>query len=88
MLVISPDGRDGSATIHQDADVYRLRLAAGHSVDHFLGIGRGLWLQVIGGSIEVDGKILQAGDAISTETAGSWTFRANADSEALLFDLA
>jgi hypothetical protein len=30
---------------------------------------------------------VQAGDAISTEMAGSWNFRANADSEALLFDL-
>lgn len=87
VLVISPDGRDGSATIHQDADVYRLRLEAGQRVDHFLGTDRGLWLQVIRGSFEVDGKTVQAGDAISTEMAGSWTFRAIADSEALLFDL-
>lgn len=87
VLVISPDGRDGSATIHQDADVYRLRLAAGQSVDHFLSVDRGLWLQVIRGSFELDGKTVEAGDAISTETAGAWTFRAIADSEALLFDL-
>jgi redox-sensitive bicupin YhaK (pirin superfamily) len=87
VLVISPDGRDGSATIHQDADVYRLRLAAGESVDHFLRTDRGLWLQVIRGSFEVNGETVQAGDAISTETAGAWTFRASADSEALLFDL-
>ena len=87
VLLISADGRDGSATIHQDADVYRLRLPAGESVDHFLGVDRGLWLQVIRGSIEVDGKTVQAGDAISTETAGAWKFQANADSEALLFDL-
>jgi hypothetical protein len=42
---------------------------------------------VIRGAFEVDGKILQAGDAISTESAGSWQFKANSDSEALLFDL-
>ena len=87
MLVISADGRDGSATIHQDADVYRLRLTAGETVDHFLGVDRGLWLQVIRGSIEVDGQTLHAGDAMSTETSGAWQFQAHADSEALLFDL-
>ena len=31
VLLISPNGRDGSAVIHQDADVYRLRLKAGES---------------------------------------------------------
>jgi len=87
VLVISADGRDGSATIHQDADVYRLRLAEGESVDHTLASDRGLWLQVIRGAFEVDGKILHAGDAISTESAGTWQFKADSDSEALLFDL-
>jgi hypothetical protein len=29
VLVIAPDGRDGSATIHQDANIYRLRLQPG-----------------------------------------------------------
>ena len=47
-LVISPDGREGSATIHQDADVYRIRLKAGETVSHDLPSGRGLWLQVMG----------------------------------------
>jgi redox-sensitive bicupin YhaK (pirin superfamily) len=87
VLVISPDGRDGSATIHQDADVYRLRLSAGDSVSHRLTSDRGLWLQVIRGEFEVDGKTLHPGDAISTESAGDWEFKALNDSEALLFDL-
>ena len=87
VLVISPDGRDNSATIHQDADVYRLRLSAGQSVSHQLAADRGLWLQVISGQWEVDGKTLYPGDAISTESAGDWQFHAHSDSEALLFDL-
>ena len=33
VLVISPDGRDGSATIHQDAEVYRIRLQARRDCD-------------------------------------------------------
>ena len=39
VLVISPDGRDGSATIHQDADIYRIRLKPGEAVTHQLRRG-------------------------------------------------
>src|SRR5215472_16532996 len=31
VLVISPDGREGSATIHQDAEIYRIRLEPGQT---------------------------------------------------------
>lgn len=87
VLVISSDGRDQSATIHQDADVFRLRLPAGESVNHTLADGRGLWLQVIKGSIAALGVELSAGDALSHEGAGPIEFVAREDSEALLFDL-
>jgi redox-sensitive bicupin YhaK (pirin superfamily) len=87
VLVISADGRDGSATIHQDADVWRLRLGAGENVEHTLAEDRGLWLQMIRGEMIVDGRTLHAGDAISTESAGIWNIAATAESEALLFDL-
>jgi len=88
VLVISPDGREESATIHQDALVYMVRLKAGETVSHDLTEGRGLWLQVIKGSLTAGGSRLEAGDALSTETAGSSNFTASEDSEALLFDLA
>jgi redox-sensitive bicupin YhaK (pirin superfamily) len=88
VLVISPDGRDHSATIAQDADVYRLRLKAGESVTHSLRAGRGAWLQVIRGSITLNGKHLEAGDAASVEQDEMLNLTASADSEALLFDLA
>ena len=87
VLFISADGRDGSATIHQDADVWRLRLGAGENVEHTLAEDRGLWLQMIRGEMIVDGRTLHAGDAISTESAGIWNIAATAESEALLFDL-
>jgi redox-sensitive bicupin YhaK (pirin superfamily) len=87
VLVISADGRDGSATIHQDADIWRLRLGAGENIEHTLTEDRGLWLQVIHGEITVNDQTLHAGDAISTETAGHWIISATAASEALLFDL-
>jgi len=87
VLVISPDGRDGSATIHQDADIYRLRLKAGEEVAHELRPGRGAWLQVARGGLTLNDAVLTAGDGASTETAGTLTFRASESAEALLFDL-
>lgn len=86
-LVISPDGREGSATIHQNADVYRVRLKEGETVSHDLRKGRGLWLQLITGSLNTGEITLQAGDAASTESPGGVEFTAAEDSEALLFDL-
>ena len=88
VLVISPDGRDGSATIRQDAEVFRVRLRAGQSLSHEVHAGRGMWLQIIRGSVNVNGKPLTAGDAVSTEDAGMLAVVASDDAEALLFDLA
>lgn len=87
VLVISPDGREDSATIHQDADVYRVKLRSGESVAHELQAGRGAWFQLINGTVTVNGQAIQPGDAVSTEDAGTLTFTASADAEALLFDL-
>lgn len=87
VLLISPDGRDNSATIRQDAYVYRLQLKAGQSVSHTQQQGRGAWVQVVQGELQADGLPLQAGDGASTETAGTFTFTATTPAEALLFDL-
>lgn len=86
-LVISPDGREQSAVIHQDAYVYRVKLAAGESVSHELAAGRGAWLQVIQGEVKLQESTLAAGDAASTEQAGLLQLVASAPTEALLFDL-
>jgi redox-sensitive bicupin YhaK (pirin superfamily) len=88
VLVISSDGREDSATIHQDADIYRVRLAAGKSTTHEVIAGRGAWLQLIKGSITLNGTPLHPGDAASTDDIGTLTLTATEDAEALLFDLA
>lgn len=87
VLVISSDGRDGSATIRQDADVYRIRLKAGETVAHELRTGRGLWMQVVTGPALLNGLRLSPGDGASAEQAGAYTIAAESDVEALLFDL-
>jgi redox-sensitive bicupin YhaK (pirin superfamily) len=87
VVVISPDGRDGSAVIHQDAIVRRLRLPAGTGTSHTVAAGRGMWVQLITGELQVGEQRLQPGDGVSTEDAGTLTLTARGDVEALLFDL-
>lgn len=88
VLVISPDGRDGSATIHQDAKIYRIRLKQGESVGHTLSEGRGLWFQIMTGNATLNGVELHAGDGASAEAGGEYTIATNDSTEALIFDLA
>jgi quercetin 2,3-dioxygenase len=88
VLVISPDGRDGAATIHQNADIYRVRLQPGQSVTHELKPGRGAWLQIAEGALSVNGVELATGDGANTEAPGRLTLAATKPTEALLFDLA
>jgi quercetin 2,3-dioxygenase len=88
VLVISPDGRHGSATIHQDADIYRIRLNAGQSVTHDLRPGRGAWVHNAEGALDLNGVALMTGDGASTEEPGTLTLSATQPTEALLFDLA
>ena len=87
-LVISPDGRDGSATIAQDASIYLLKLRPGARTRHELAADRGLWLHVAKGSLIVSGIELFAGDAVSLEEPGEIEITSTAgSSEAILFDL-
>src|SRR5438552_1129966 len=87
-VVASPDGRDGSVTIHQDAIVRSTVLAADHSVTHAIAPGRNAWLQVARGAIEVTGHALAAGDGLAATGEGVLAIRATADAELLVFDLA
>ncbi len=88
VLVISPDGRENSALIHQDAEVYRIRLTPGETVAHELKEKRGLWLQVINGPVFLAGVELASGDAGSSEDGARFEIQAGDEPvEALLFDL-
>lgn len=87
-LVASGDARDGSVRIHQDADLYVGRMAAGQRDKLNTRAGRLQWVQVARGSVTVNGISLAQGDgaAVSDETA--LDLAANDDAEVLLFDMA
>jgi quercetin 2,3-dioxygenase len=87
-LVGSPDGRDGSIVIHQDAELYASLLDDGETVNHSLEPGRKAWLQVVRGEVAVNGETLRAGDGAAVERESKLAVTARADgSEILLFDL-
>jgi hypothetical protein len=87
-LIASQDGRDESVTIHQDVDVYASLLEPGQAVRHSIRGGRSAWLQLIRGSIALNGQQLQAGDGAAIEQEQKLEITAQDESELLLFDLA
>jgi redox-sensitive bicupin YhaK (pirin superfamily) len=86
-LIASPDGRDGSVTIHQDANVYATVLVDGGRVEHTLAPGRRAYVHVARGRANVNGNALSAGDAAKLEGERSVSLSATSDAEVLLFDL-
>lgn len=88
-LVVSPDGRDGSLWIHQDALIYAATLTPGAMLSHELTSDRHAWVQVTRGAVSVNGTDLGAGDgaAISRETQVSLEGIGDVQAELLLFDL-
>jgi quercetin 2,3-dioxygenase len=87
-LVASPDGADGSMTIHQDARLYLASLLPGEGVAHEIERGRAAWLQVLRGSVNVLGNDLSAGDGVAVTDESVISVQAAVPSEVLLFDLA
>lgn len=87
-LVASRAGTDGSVTIHQDVSLYSSILAKDEKVAHTLAENRHAWIQIVEGSLEVNGEFLNQGDgaAVSEETL----LKINSledETEFLLFDL-
>ena len=86
-LIGSRDGRDGSVTINQDVDLYAALLGAGEAVEHVIAAGRGGWLQVARGSVNLNGEALRQGDGVAIKTSGPLRIEGVADAEVLLFDM-
>ncbi len=87
-LVGSRDGREGSITIHQDVALYASVLDGGNAVRHELAAGRGAWVQVVRGSMQINGRTLSAGDGASIVVPGIVELKGtDSTAEALLFDL-
>lgn len=87
-LVASPDGRDGSVTIHQDASLYAAVLEAGNAVTHPLAKGRHGWVHVASGSVSLNGQKLAAGDGAAISEESELRLEGLEKADVLLFDMA
>jgi redox-sensitive bicupin YhaK (pirin superfamily) len=87
-LVASPDGAGGSVPVHQDARFYVALLGAGQQLEYALAQGRGAWLQIGKGAIELNQQPLREGDGAAITEELKLKIKAVAKSEILLFDVA
>jgi len=86
-LAVSPDGRQGSLMIHQDACLYIGRLSRGAVATQGFEPGRRGYLHLARGEVKVNGQLLHGGDAMTLEGEPAVIVDAVSDSEVLLFDL-
>jgi redox-sensitive bicupin YhaK (pirin superfamily) len=87
-LIASRGAADSSVNINQDVSVYASILSNGQDVSYKPAAGRHAWVQLISGSLGVNGTLLEAGDGAAISDEGELRIQALADdSEFLLFDL-
>jgi hypothetical protein len=86
-LIASRDGRDGSVTVHQRADIYASVLEAGQQVEHDVEASHKNFVQVISGKLSVNEQTLSAGDGLQIEGEELLTIVAKMDAEFLMFDM-
>jgi redox-sensitive bicupin YhaK (pirin superfamily) len=85
-LIVSPDGRNGSLPIRQNASVYKVSLTDGQT-SFVTEKGKTYYLHLARGSIQVNETILQAGDGATIKREPELSFTVTGKVEALLFEL-
>ncbi|HWP07196.1 MAG TPA: pirin family protein [Polyangiaceae bacterium] len=87
-LVASPDGHDGSVSMHADARLYAGLFDRGETATLSLDAGRQAWVQVARGKVRVNGQELERGDGMALVEEPSVAIEGVDDAELLVFDLA
>ena len=87
-LVASKGGDDGSVHINQDVKLYASVLKNGEEVSLDFAANRHAWIQLVSGSLNVNGGTLNSGDGAAVSEEKTLNINALADNtEFLLFDL-
>lgn len=87
-LVVSEDGRDGSLTIGQDANLFAGILRPGDRVTYEPAASRSLWLHVARGSMKIGDLDLGPGDGAAITAESKLVIEGKDDAELLIWDLA
>jgi redox-sensitive bicupin YhaK (pirin superfamily) len=83
-VVASPDGRDGSVTIHANTVVYAGIFDAGDAAELST---KNAWVHVARGKVRVNGRELEDGDGAALEGEGAVKIVGTSGGEVLVFDL-
>ena len=86
-LVGSPDGAQGSVTIHQDVRLYAGLFDGDEAATLDLAPGRLGYVHLVRGSATVNGHALEAGDALRYRDEAQVRIEDGKDAELLVFDL-
>ncbi len=87
-LVASPDGAQGSVTIHADAALYAGLLDADQAAELALDPARKAYVHLVRGALDVNGERLNTGDAALLQGETSLQLTQGKEAEVLVFDLA
>jgi redox-sensitive bicupin YhaK (pirin superfamily) len=87
-LVASPDGRNGSVTLHADATLSAALLDGSEHIEMALDPQRISYVHLVRGALLVNGTPLQAGDALRLDQETRLVMQGGEDAEVLVFDLA
>lgn len=86
-LILSPDARDGSLEVHQDAAVYAGLFDGDESASLTLAPGRAAYVHLARGRLTVNGIPMSAGDGLKLRDEDTVRLEAGEDAEVLVFDL-
>ena len=87
-LVASPDGAEGSVLIHADAKIRAGLFDGPETATLALDPSRKTYVHLIRGQLEVNGQVLQGGDALRLESETTLSLGRGEAAEVLVFDLA
>ncbi|MBO9678249.1 pirin family protein [Paenacidovorax monticola] len=85
--VASPDGAEGSVTLHADATLYAGLFDGSEAARLPIAPGRKAYVHLVRGALEVNGQPLQAGDAALLEGESAVALAQGREAEVLVFDL-
>jgi len=86
-LVASPDGREGSVTLHANASLRAGLFDGDESAELTLDPARKAWVHLARGTLTVNGHALQAGDALALSGEARLEISGGEGAEVLVFDL-
>ncbi len=87
-LIAAKNAKDGALLINQDTRVYLAAIEPGASLEHKLESGRHAWIQVLTGTLSINGVTLKAGDGVQLSDEPKVTIQGLEKGEILFFDLA